>query len=408
MAHRSYPSPDGKWVLLVEMDEDHAWVPCRVVPADGSSTGRKVGPPAGGCTFGAWSSDSKWIYLTSNAVGGNHIWRQPFPDGEPEQVTAGPTEEEGIAMAPDGHSFVTAAALNNASLWVHDASGERQISLEGNAADPRFTPDGKKLCFRIVKEAPNEFIFYRDLGELRVADLKSGRSESLVPGFQALDYDLSADGQQVVMEIPDRDGKRRLWIAPLDRSSPPRQIPNVEGTEPRFGPNGEIFFRLREDNSRPEGSSGSIYRVHQDGTGMRRALDQLVLIFNAVSPDGRWVVAWAPRPGNGLPAVQAFPLEGGPPVMIAVSASSFGWGPGAASLYMALGFPPFRSYIVPLQRGEVLPKIPAGGFHSDEEVVRLPGARRIDVPRVVPGPSPDVYAFYRGTTQRNLYRIPIP
>ncbi|SPF54718.1 Serine/threonine protein kinase (fragment) [Candidatus Sulfopaludibacter sp. SbA4] len=81
MAHRSYLSPDRKWVLLVEMDEDHLWEPCRVVPADGSSQGRKVGPPGGGCTAGAWTPDGKWIYLTSNAVGANHIWRQRFPGG---------------------------------------------------------------------------------------------------------------------------------------------------------------------------------------------------------------------------------------------------------------------------------------------------------------------------------------
>ena len=88
-----------------------------------------------------------------------------FPDGQPEQITSGPTEEEGIAMAPDGRSFVTAVALQNTSLWIHDANGERQISVEGNAAEPRFTPDGKKLCYRIVKEAPNESDL---LSEIRV------------------------------------------------------------------------------------------------------------------------------------------------------------------------------------------------------------------------------------------------
>ena len=94
-------------------------------------------------------------------------------------------------MAPDGRSFVTAVSLQNASLWVHDANGERQISLEGNAADPKFTPDGKKLLYRIVKEPPSEFAFYRDLGEVRVADLESGRSEPLVRGLEALNYDIS-------------------------------------------------------------------------------------------------------------------------------------------------------------------------------------------------------------------------
>jgi hypothetical protein len=70
--------------------------------------------------------------------------------------------------------------------------------------------------------------------------------------------------------------------------------------------------------------------------------------------------------------------------------------------------PEGRSYLIPLPRGQALPRIPAGGgFHTEEEIARLPGARRIDAYGVMPGPSLDVYAFYRGATQRNLYRIPI-
>ena len=97
------------------------------------------------------------MYFTSNAVGANHIWRQRFPDGKPEQITSGPTEEEGIAMAPDGRSFVTAVSLQSASLWLHDASGDRQISARRQRRDPKFTPDGSKLLYRIVKAAPNDF-----------------------------------------------------------------------------------------------------------------------------------------------------------------------------------------------------------------------------------------------------------
>ena len=45
---------------------------------------------------------------------------------------------------------------------------------------------------------------------------------------------------------------------------------------------------------------------------------------------------------------------------------------------------------------------------GDEEIARLPGALRIEGRLVTVGPSSDVYAYYRGNTQRNLYRIPVP
>jgi Tol biopolymer transport system component len=311
MAHRSSLSPDGKWVLVVEMDIDHLWEPCRLVPADGSSSGQKVGPPGGGCTFAGWSPDGKWMFFTSNAVGANHIWRQRFPDGKPEQITAGPTAEEGIAIAPDGRSLVTAVSTLGASLWLHDSSGDRQISLEGNAANPVFTPDGSKLLYRVVKEQPSEYAYYRDPGEVMVADLKSGRVEPVVHGFRVLNFDISRDGRQLVMEAPDEAGRSRLWLAPLDRSTPVRQVPNVEGGQPHFLPDGEILFRHNERAATADGSLGFIYRVRPDGSGLRKAVEQPVNQFNfssPVSPDGRWVFGWGPSGGHGPAAGQVYSL----------------------------------------------------------------------------------------------------
>ena len=393
MAHRSYLSADGKWVLLVEMDQDHIWLPCRLVPMDGSSQGRYVGPLGGGCTVAAWTPDGKWMYFTSDRGGVNHIWRQRFPDGRPEQVTSGPTEEEGIAMVPDGRSFVTAVAVQNTSLWVHDAKGERQVSLEGNGYNPKFTPDGKKLCYTVVKKAANQFAWYRNPGELRVADLESGRSEPLVPGLPVLEYDISSDGRLVVMSTTDGEGKPRLWVMPFDRSSPPVQIPNVEGASPKFGAGDDIFFRHLD------GTSVFVYRVHPDGTELRKAFSAPVFLTYPVSPDGRWIVAWAPIGGSGPPSMQAFPLNGGTPIQLG-NFIFVSWPMDGRSVLMS-------RYLIPLKPGEALPLIPAGGFRSPDEVSRLPGAHLIDAVGVVAGPSAGVYAFYKTTVQRNLYRIPI-
>jgi Tol biopolymer transport system component len=392
MAHLSYPSPDRQWALLVEMDQNHVWTPCRVVPMNGSSPGRLIGPPDAGCTFGAWSPDGKWIYLTSNAGGTNHIWRQPFPDGPPQQLTSGPTEEEGIAIDADGRSLVTAVALRSTSLWVHTEDDERQVSLEGSGVDAQFTPDGTRLVYKVVSSLGS----YPLPGELRVADVATQRSTSLSPDIKTIDYDLSPDGQRVVMEATDRDGKSRLWLASIDRRLPPQQIANIEGRQPRFGPGGDIFFR------RSDGAATFVYRLRPDDTAAHKVVEQPMPLLGRVSPDGRFVLGWTTLPGSEGAAVQFFPTDGGAPI---ASGGWWNWSPDARSASVSAADGTW-SYVVPLQPGEPFSRMPAQGLRSENDVSRLPGARKVSAP-IVPGPSSDVYAFYRTTTQRNLYRIPI-
>ena len=134
MAHRSAVSPDGAWVLVAEMDNP-VWLPCRLVPTTGHNVGRRVGPD-GQCTYAAWSPDGQWMYFSSNSTGAFHLWRQRFPNGVPEQLTHGPTQEEGIAPDPDGRSVLTSVGTRHQSTWVHDERGEREVSREGYAFVP--------------------------------------------------------------------------------------------------------------------------------------------------------------------------------------------------------------------------------------------------------------------------------
>ena len=401
VARRPQASPDGKWVLLAELNAYGDWDQCRLVPMNGNSPGRRVGPAGAACTSAAWSPDGQWMYLTAKFDGVYHIWRQRLTGGEPIQVTSGLTEEEGIAFQPDGESFVTAVSLKNSSIWLSSAGKQRQISqIEGNAVYPKFTPDGAKVCYRVVKDVPSSrTTTYRELGYLWIADLRSGRSRSLA-GFPVHDYDISPDGSQVVMEADDRDHKPRLWLTPIDGSSPPRMIPDVEGRQAVFGPGGEIIFR------RIEGQSGFAYIVQQDGTGLRRAVSQAVLAVTGASPDGRWIQGWAQLPGSRVPEVQLFSRTGGPPLLLG-SSMWWRWSHDGRILWMQGGpIAEGRGYMIPLAPGEIVPPVPADGFRFEEQVARLPGARRIDAIGA-PGPALDTYAFERRTIERNLYRIPI-
>ena len=237
MAHRSFLAPDQKSVLLVEMDIT-GWLPCRLVPFDGSSPGKRVGPQPATCTDAAWSPDGKWMYFAANNGNGFHIWRQRFPDGTPEPVTSGATEEQGLAFAADGRSFVTSVGESLSTLWVHNARGDRQVTSEGYAYLPSFSADAKRLYYLQRSRANRRFVS----GELWVADLETGKRTRLLPDFLMEHYSVSADETRIAFLGVDEAGHAPLWVATLDGSTPPRRISTMDGVRVQFGAGGDLFF----------------------------------------------------------------------------------------------------------------------------------------------------------------------
>jgi serine/threonine protein kinase/Tol biopolymer transport system component len=148
MVHGSWPSPDGKWVLMIEMDATGD-LPCRVVSFDGSSSGIQVGPSGAPCEAGGWSTDSKWIYVSSGAGGNYHLWRQRFPSGAPEQITFGATNETDVAATPDAASIIAAVGNEQQTIFLHDAASERRVTSESFATSPAFSPDGERLLYLV-------------------------------------------------------------------------------------------------------------------------------------------------------------------------------------------------------------------------------------------------------------------
>jgi Tol biopolymer transport system component len=346
------------------------------------------------------------MYISADAGDGFHIWRQRFYAGgtlpPPEQITSGPTTEEGITLAPDGRSFITAVGLQQSSVWIHDSKGDRQVSVEGYASHPKFTGDGKRLLYTVQKSVSPA------RSELWIADTDSGHSEPLLPGFLVVGgittseygYGISPNGRDVIMQAVDREGKNRLWLAPLDRRSPPRQIPNVEGDGPLFATDDEILFRARE------GSYGFAYRVRTDGTRLRKASEHPVIGTRGLSPDGKWLIVYARHHEQEAGGMLGLPLDGGTPVPIYGMGDHVKWSPNGRLLFLRVESG--STYVVPLPPGRMLPVMPPGGFKSAAEIASLPGVRIIGSVSVAPGPSPEVYAFTRETVQRNLYRIPAP
>ena len=400
MAHHSYLSPDGKWVLLVLMNGQGKLTRCRVVPFEGGGKEQPVGPEDGACSTGAWSPDGKWIYMSANAGGRFHIWRQRFPGGELQQVTGGPTEQEGIAMEKDGKSLLTSVGTYDSTLWVHDSSGERQTSAEGNTEAGTFTADGKRLFY--LKRSGQE-----ENTELWSTELEAGTSERVVPGYgveSGLDtknYAISGDGQEVAFASRNAKGVMQIWVASTQhRSSPQPLAASSDSDSPEFLPSGDVVYRANE------GGKNYVYTQKRDGTGRMKLIDGPVLTLQGVSPDGKWVVAGqVAREDLEYPVrILAYPSGGGAPVIVCRLLCHVGWSPDGK--YMAIEANEVE-YVLEVRKDNTgLPELPSEGFRSIDE---LKAAAR---GRILPGGTdsivtPEKYAYTKTGVRRNIFRVPV-
>jgi Tol biopolymer transport system component len=334
------------------------------------------------------------MYFSAAAGDRSRLWRQRFPDGPVEQLTSGPTSEEGLAVSADGRSLITSVGLSQQAVWLRDADGERQLSVEGYASLPRLSADGQRVCYLVTNRLETTNEQNRTAGELLVTEVKSGRTERLLPGQLVTGFDLSRD-DRIVAAVAEPDGGTHVWLASLDGRTSPRRVPTAAGNQPRFGPPGEIIFRA--SGRTPSG----LWRIHEEGSGPR-PLNTGARHLGTTSPDGQWISG---ARGVGTdPPIWLFSLRGADPVLFLQALGSIKWAPDGSRLYVSNLQ---RTYVLPLSKGSMLPSIPSGGFRTYEEIAAVPGVEIIPHGDLEPGPSANVYVFSRTTVARNIFQIPI-
>ena len=412
MVHRSYTSPDHKWVIVVEMTGAF-WERCRLIPFDSSGRSSPIGPADGVCTAAAWSPDGTWMYLNTNSDHAFHIWRQRFPNGEIEQVTSGPTEEEGIAVDPDGKSLVTAVGIHRSSVWLHDSHGDRLLTSEATAGLAEaynggpFSPDTKKLYYLVRRTPGREYVSARAVGELWELDLQSGATQAILPGISIFQFSLSSDGREIAFTVLGDDGSRRsIWVAPLDRSSSPRML-QTDADDPRFA-SGYIYYVKRTV------ASAHVHRVRSDGSGDEQIWDEKIQRL-ATSPDGRYLAVTVPlKEGVGMGREQwdLKVVDWARNRVQRVCSGCVGyWSDDGRSFLASGGYGVINkgapTYVISLSQGGEFPVLPTKGLSDIKQFAELEHARSIPETSVGVGRTPDIYAFVKETVQRNLYRIPL-
>jgi hypothetical protein len=288
------------------------------------------------------------------------------------------------------------------TVWIHDSNGDHQLSAERNTGASTFSSDGHKLYYLMQIGQTPEW-------ELWVTELASGKRDRILPGygiqpgFGSIPYSVSKDGKQVVFARKNAAGISHLWLGATDHSSAPREIPSSENEDsPFFLPNGDLIFRVGE------GNLNFVYRMKQDGTIRSKVVADPVFDLRSVSPDGRWVVAHANSPDAEHPySVVAFSLNGGKPVQLCYSLCTGNW--TTSGLFFYLQSPPtgdLNTYMLPLRPDRSLPSSAPRGLGRAEFLKSYRGA--LAIPQTVDSAiSPSFYSYTKGSTRRNIYRIPL-
>jgi serine/threonine protein kinase len=219
--------PDQAWMLDLKSGESRALTDRSTVAAaashdgnmlvyvDGAAHGLSIVPLAGGparrLTHDAtdalprWSADDKRVVFVRTGADGQRIYTVPAEGGEPKPLTgAGATYPEVspagfVAYLQNGPSGKTLMRINL------DGSDVRQLSktlAPGEYANPRFSPDGKRIT--IVHKMTEVFELVVD-GD-KPAEL---RWKTDTDGIDALTY--APDGNGYIAAIASWDGD--LWIA---------------------------------------------------------------------------------------------------------------------------------------------------------------------------------------------------
>lgn len=195
-------------------------------------------------------------------------------------------------VSRDGSRIVfarTVAGIDQ-DIWIMNADGSAERRLtSGPARDdqPVFSDDGEHVIFQRVANATTSPCPC----ELRIVGVDGSGERVLDTGpGAAANPDVSRNGKLAF--VGDRDGTRSIYVTNL-KGGPVKRVtegPAAFGDfRPRWSPRGNDIVFMR--NELGTLASLDIWRVHQDGTGLRRlTTTPRVEDFPRWSPDGERIV----------------------------------------------------------------------------------------------------------------------
>lgn len=202
------PSPDG--TRIVFNSERKGWWKVWAMNADGTGVEQLTSPRSGADYYPCWSPDGGRILYVSGSQGHGDLV-SIAPDGsDPVNLTNHPARDNFPAWSPTGEHI--AFASDRERRWsIHvmraDGSDVRCVTPAGDALEPAWFPDGKRLAFQWAVEgekAPSLWTVALGGEASEPRRLTDGKTSDERPA-------VSPDGRWIVFES-DRAGGSQLFL----------------------------------------------------------------------------------------------------------------------------------------------------------------------------------------------------
>jgi serine/threonine-protein kinase len=232
-------------------------------------------PGSGGGQFdvsGPASATGTLLYLSGKAS--DQTRRVAWLDsaGTIEPLTAAPSRYAQPRVSPDGKKL---ALRNNGDIYVYDLERESatRLTFTGTSQAPVWAPDGRHLVF-VAVSLGFSLSWVRSDGAGEVRQLLTSQN-NVFPGS------FSPDGRWLAYHETAPEAGLDLWTLPLDPADPDHPKPGkpvlflrtaADESAPRFSPDGRwIAYRSSESGNneifvRPfPASSGGKWQISRDG-----------------------------------------------------------------------------------------------------------------------------------------------
>jgi len=213
--------------------------------------------------------------------------------GAVQPLAAPPRAYTHPQLSPDGSQLtVTISAAEKDDIWVYDlARGSlSRLTFEGNNHVSVWTPDGKRMVFRSIRDGRSNLFW-------KPAD-GSGSEEQLTKSEHSLSLSsISSDGKMAFYTESDPSTRQDLWMVPLEgdrKASLILQTPFDEAA-PSISPDGRWLAYLSNESGRLE-----VYIRAFPGPGGKWQISTEGGVEPLWSRDGRELFYWS---GDKLMAV---------------------------------------------------------------------------------------------------------